>query len=51
MEMHGGAAVAMNMMIVPALALILEKFVMIFHTQQLLEDFVPEKKNYAMRKL
>lgn len=51
LEMHRGLPVAMNMMIIPALALLLEKFIMVFHTQRLLEDFVPEKKDYAMRKI
>lgn len=51
MEIQIGIPITLKMMIVAALALLLEKFIMVFHTQQLLEDFVPEKKDYAMRKI
>ncbi len=51
MEMGRGLPADLNMMIIPALALLLEKFIMAFHTEQLLEDYVPEKSDYAVRKI
>lgn len=51
LEMHAGVPVAMNTMIVPGLALLLAKFIMVFHNRRLLEDFVPEKRDFAMRKI
>ena len=51
LEIHKGLPIEINMMMIATLALLLEKFVMVFHTQQLIQDFVPEKTDYAVRKI
>ena len=47
----GGRPVNLNMLSVFATLLIGEKFIAVFHSQKIIPDFIPEDKNYAIRKI
>jgi hypothetical protein len=51
LAMHRGMPLALHWVALPAFALVLEKFVMAYHTQTLIQNVVPEKGDYAVRKI
>ena len=51
LALHRGTPVALHWVALPAFALVLEKFVMAYHTQTLIQNVIPEKGDYAVRKI
>lgn len=51
LELYKARPVELHMMAIAALALVLVKSVMAFHTHQLIQEFVPEKCDFAVRKI
>ncbi|MBI5064254.1 MAG: hypothetical protein HZB87_12530, partial [Desulfatitalea sp.] len=51
LALHQGLPVSLSVLAVAAWALILEKLVATFHAQALVKDYVPEEKDFAVRKI